>query len=133
MKGKMKVAVMTGIRKSELIKRDIPEVKSDEVLVKLEYIGICGSDMHYFEYGRIGDYIVEPPFVLGHEASGVVVEVGGDVEHLAVGDKVALEPGKTCGKCEYCTSERYNLCPDVIFFCDTSGGRCISGVRITRG
>ena len=116
MKGKMKVAVMTGIRKTELIKRDIPEMKSDEVLVKLEYIGICGSDMHYFDHGRIGDYIVEPPFVLGHEASGIVVEVGGDVEHLAVGDKVALEPGKTCGKCEYCTSGRYNLCPDVIFF-----------------
>ena len=66
--------------------------------------------------GRIGDYIVEPPFVLGHEAGGVVAEVGSGVTHLKKGDKVALEPGKTCGKCRYCKSGKYNLCPDVEFF-----------------
>lgn len=116
MDGKMKVAVMTGIGKIDYIERDIPKPKDNEVLVKLEYVGICGSDLHYYETGRIGDYIVEPPFVLGHEPGGVVVEVGSKVNHLKVGDKVALEPGKTCGECEFCRRGEYNLCPDVIFF-----------------
>lgn len=116
MEGKMKVAVMEGVGKMGFTERPIPTPKDDEVLVKLEYVGICGSDLHYYEHGRIGDYIVEPPFVLGHEPGGTVVEVGKDVKHLKVGDRVALEPGKTCGHCEFCKTGRYNLCPDVIFF-----------------
>jgi L-iditol 2-dehydrogenase len=116
MKGKMKVAVMLGIGKMGFEERDIPKTGDDEALVKLEYVGICGSDMHYYETGRIGDYIVKPPFVLGHEPGGTVVEVGQNVKHLKVGDRVALEPGKTCGKCEFCRTGQYNLCPDVIFF-----------------
>ena len=116
MEGKMKVAVMNGIGEMGFLERDIPKAKDDEVLVKLEYVGICGSDLHYYETGRIGDYIVEPPFVLGHEPGGVVDEVGENVTHLKVGDRVALEPGKTCGHCEFCRTGRYNLCPEVIFF-----------------
>lgn len=116
MNGNMKVAVMEGIGKMGYTERPIPTPKSNEVLVKLEYVGICGSDMHYYETGAIGNYIVEPPFVLGHEPGGTVVEVGSDVTHLKVGDRVALEPGKTCGHCEFCRTGRYNLCPDVIFF-----------------
>ena len=116
MEGKMKVAVMNGIGKMGFTERDIPTPKDDEVLVKLDYVGICGSDLHYYESGAIGDYVVEPPFVLGHEPGGVVVEVGKDVKHLKVGDKVALEPGKTCGHCEFCKQGKYNLCPDVVFF-----------------
>ena len=116
MNGKMKVAIMTDVAKVELTEREIPTPKADEVLVKVEYVGVCGSDLHYYEAGGIGPNIVKPPFVLGHEAGGTVVEVGADVTHLKVGDKVALEPGKTCGKCEFCKTGRYNLCPDVIFF-----------------
>lgn len=116
MEGKMKVAVMLGIGKMGFEEREIPKVKDDEVLVKLEYVGICGSDLHYYETGAIGDYVVEPPFVLGHEPGGTVVEVGKNVKHLKVGDRVALEPGKTCGHCEFCKTGRYNLCPDVVFF-----------------
>lgn len=116
MKGKMKVAVMLGIGKMGFEERDIPNPKDDEVLVKLEYVGICGSDLHYYETGAIGDYVVNPPFVLGHEPGGTVVEVGKNVKHLKVGDRVALEPGKTCGHCEFCKTGRYNLCPDVVFF-----------------
>ncbi|HYE68923.1 MAG TPA: alcohol dehydrogenase catalytic domain-containing protein, partial [Anaerovoracaceae bacterium] len=70
----MKVAVMTGIGKIEYTEAAKPVPKDDEVLVKLEYVGICGSDLHYYENGRIGDYIVEPPFVLGHEPGGIVIE-----------------------------------------------------------
>lgn len=116
MEGKMKTAVMLGIGKMGFEERDIPQVKDDEVLVKLEYVGICGSDLHYYETGAIGDYVVEPPFVLGHEPGGTVVEVGKNVTHLKAGDRVALEPGKTCGHCEFCKTGRYNLCPDVVFF-----------------
>ena len=116
MEGTMKTAVMLGIGKMGYEERPIPVPKDDEVLVKLEYVGICGSDMHYYENGRIGNYIVKPPFVLGHEPGGTVVEVGKNVTHLKVGDRVALEPGKTCGHCEYCRSGKYNLCPDVVFF-----------------
>ena len=116
MEGKMKTAVMLGIGEMGFEERDIPQVKDDEVLVKLEYVGICGSDLHYYETGAIGDYVVEPPFVLGHESGGTVVEVGKNVTHLKAGDRVALEPGKTCGHCEFCKTGRYNLCPDVVFF-----------------
>lgn len=112
----MKVAVMNGIGQMGFEKRDIPKPKADEVLVRLEYVGICGSDLHYYETGAIGDYVVEPPFVLGHEPGGVVVEVGENVRGLKVGDRVALEPGKTCGHCEFCRQGKYNLCPDVVFF-----------------
>ncbi|MCD7832745.1 MAG: NAD(P)-dependent alcohol dehydrogenase [Lachnospiraceae bacterium] len=116
MNGTMKTAVMTDIRKVEIQRRPIPVPEEDEVLVKIEYVGICGSDLHYYEAGRIGDFIVEPPFVLGHEAGGTVVEVGSNVKNLKVGDRVALEPGKTCGHCEFCKQGKYNLCKDVVFF-----------------
>ncbi len=112
----MKTAVMTDIRKVRIEEREKPVPKEGEVLVKVEYVGICGSDLHYYESGRIGNFIVEPPFVLGHEAGGTVVEVGSGVSHLKVGDRVALEPGKTCGHCEHCKEGKYNLCEDVIFF-----------------
>lgn len=116
MQGKMKVAVMTGVGRSAFEEREIPRPKAGEVLVKLEYIGICGSDLHYYATGGIGDCRVEPPFVLGHEAGGTVVEAGAGVTDLKAGDRVALEPGKTCGHCEFCRTGRYNLCPDVVFF-----------------
>lgn len=116
MQGNMKVAIMTGLQQLEFVERPIPRPNPDEVLVRLAYVGICGSDLHYYETGRIGNYIVEPPFVLGHESGGTVVEIGSAVRHLKVGDRVALEPGKTCGCCEFCREGKYNLCPDVVFF-----------------
>jgi L-iditol 2-dehydrogenase len=116
MQGKMKVAVMTGIGKMDIVERDIPKPAPNEVLVKLEYVGVCGSDLHCYENGKIGDFIVKTPVVLGHEPGGVIVELGSGVTSLKIGDRVALEPGKTCGHCEFCRTGRYNLCPDVIFF-----------------
>lgn len=116
MEGKMKVAIMTDVAKVELTEREIPKPAANEVLVRVEYVGVCGSDIHYYENGGIGPNIVKPPFVLGHEAGGTVVEVGTSVTNLKPGDRVALEPGKTCGHCEFCKTGRYNLCPEVIFF-----------------
>ena len=116
MEGKMKVAIMTDVAKVELRERETPNRAANEVLVRVEYVGVCGSDIHYYENGGIGPNIVKPPFVLGHEAGGTVVEVGTSVTNLKPGDRVALEPGKTCGHCEFCKTGRYNLCPEVIFF-----------------
>ena len=112
----MKTALMTELRKIRMEERSTPITDDDEVLVKIEYVGICGSDLHYFETGRIGNFIVEPPFVLGHEAEGTIVKTGKNVTSLKIGDRVALEPGKTCGKCEQCKSGKYNLCEKVKFF-----------------
>ena len=111
-----KAVFMTGINKLETREVPMPKVKDNEVLVKIEYVGICGSDVHYLEYGKIGDFVVEGDFILGHECAGVIEEIGTNVKSLKVGDKVALEPGQTCGQCEYCKSGEYNLCPDVVFF-----------------
>lgn len=116
MEGKMKVAVMLGIGKMGFEERDIPKAKDDEVLVKLEYVGICGSDMRTMKQVQLEIMLLNRLFVLGHEPGGTVVEVGKNVKHLKVGDRVALEPGKTCGHCEFCKTGRYNLCPDVVFF-----------------
>ncbi len=103
---------------NQMIWKDVPmpAPKEKEVLIKVDAVGICGSDVHYYQHGRIGDFVVEGDFVLGHECAGEVVEIGSGVKNLKVGDRVALEPGKTCGKCEFCKEGRYNLCPDVEFF-----------------
>jgi L-iditol 2-dehydrogenase len=110
-----KAVFLTGIGQMAFREVPVPEIRPDEVLVKMEAVGICGSDLHYYSHGRIGNFIVQFPFILGHECAGTVVAAGGDVRHLQVGDRVALEPGVPCGKCEFCLGGRYNLCPDVQF------------------
>ena len=79
-------------------------------------MGVCGSDVHYFEHGRIGKYVVEKPLVLGHEAAGVIVAAGPDCDRGRVGKRVAIEPGVPCGRCPQCRAGAYNLCPDILFF-----------------
>lgn len=112
-----KAAFMSGLDNMVIKEVPVPEVGEKQVLVQLEYVGICGSDVHYYHHGVCGSYKVnlEEDYMLGHECAGTVVEVGAGVENLKVGDRVALEPGITCGECEYCKSGRYNLCPDVVF------------------
>lgn len=112
---KNRAAYMIGINKIEIREIEVPAPKEKQVLVKLEYVGICGSDVHYLEHGKISDFIVDGDFILGHECAGTIVEIGAGVENLKVGDRVALEPGQTCGQCEFCKSGRYNLCPSVEF------------------
>lgn len=112
----MKAWFQTDIMKLEMRGVECPIAQGGQVQVKLQATGICGSDLHYLEHGRIGDYVVEYPFILGHESAGIVTAVGEGVTSLKIGDRVALEPGCPCGICEFCRSGRYNLCPDVIFF-----------------
>ena len=92
-----------------------PKPKPSQVLIRVKACGVCGSDVHYYRTGRIGDYVVRKPMILGHECAGEVVGVGRAVKGLSEGDRVTVEPGQTCGKCRHCKSGRYNLCPDVEF------------------
>jgi L-iditol 2-dehydrogenase len=84
--------------------------------VEISSVGVCGSDVHYYEHGRIGPFVVDSPLILGHESAGRVAALGSEVTKHAVGDRVTLEPGVPCGRCEQCRAGRYNLCPDVVFF-----------------
>ena len=86
-----KAAFMTGINNIELREINMPKPGDNEVLVKLEYVGICGSDVHYLEHGKIGDFVVNGDFILGHECAGTIAEVGANVKTLKKGDRVALE------------------------------------------
>ncbi|PAK51418.1 NAD(P)-dependent alcohol dehydrogenase [Paenibacillus sp. 7541] len=111
----MSAAVLDRPLSIEVKQVPVPEPKPDEALIRVHCIGICGSDVHYYEHGRIGRYEVKEPLILGHELAGVVVRTGENVTNVAPGDRVAVEPGVTCGRCSYCKSGRYNLCPDVVF------------------
>ncbi|KAK2167480.1 hypothetical protein LSH36_27g06046 [Paralvinella palmiformis] len=100
---------------SSLEERPIPEPGPGEVQVAIQSVGICGSDVHYWTNGSIGDFILRSPMVLGHESSGIISKLGPGVKHLAIGDRVALEPGVPCRMCEFCKKGRYNLCPEIQF------------------
>ncbi len=112
---RMRAAILNKPLDIEVKEIAIPVPKEDEVLIKVHCIGICGSDVHYYEHGRIGRYVVDKPIILGHELAGTVVEAGSKVTNVKPGDRVAVEPGVTCGRCDYCKAGRYNLCPDVVF------------------
>ena len=111
----MRAAVLRDTEEFEIQDRERPTPDGDEVLVAIRDVGICGSDIHYYEHGRIGEYVVEEPLVLGHESAGEVVEVGDDVTGLDVGDRVTLEPGVPCRRCPHCKRGDYHLCESVTF------------------
>ncbi|KAK9895972.1 xylitol dehydrogenase [Cystobasidium minutum MCA 4210] len=98
--------------------RPLPDPKDlgpDEVLIAPKSTGICGSDVHYWKHGKIGDFVVKAPMILGHETAGIVYAVGSNVSHLKKGDRVALEPGQMCRHCEICKEGCYELCKDMVF------------------
>ena len=113
----MKAAVLHGVKDIRIEERPDPGVPAaHQVKVRIKSVGICGSDVHYFAHGRIGQFVVERPMILGHEAAGIVESVGAEVAAISVGDVVALEPGIPCGTCELCRKGKYNLCDRVSFF-----------------
>ena len=112
----MRVSVLRGAGDLVVEDRPAPAPGSHDVVVQVASVGVCGSDVHYFEHGRIGSHVVEAPLVLGHEASGVVIEVGASVTRLAVGQRVSVEPGVPDFSCLQCLAGRYNLCEDMRFY-----------------
>ncbi|CZT00595.1 probable xylitol dehydrogenase [Rhynchosporium agropyri] len=109
-----------------------PELSSPyDVLVAINYTGICGSDVHYWEHGRIGSFILKEPMVLGHESAGTITAVGSSVTNLKVGDRVALEPGTPCRRCEPCLSGHYNLCPLMRFAATPPYGGTLTGFYLS--
>jgi len=113
---KMKAAVLHAIGDLRVEEVDRPSITApDQALVKIRAVGVCGSDVHFYERGRIGPYVVKDPVILGHESAGEVVEVGKAVANLRPGDKVAIEPGVPDRTCWYCKTGRYNLCAAVPF------------------
>ncbi|KAG0484306.1 hypothetical protein HPP92_008385 [Vanilla planifolia] len=94
----------------------LPSIGPNEVRVRMKAVGICGSDVHYLKTMRCAHFVVREPMVIGHECAGVIEEVGDEVSSLAVGDRVALEPGISCRHCKHCKGGRYNLCVDMKFF-----------------
>ena len=112
----MRAAMLTGIGRMEV--RDVPDPKierDDDVVMRVEAVGVCGSDIHYFTNGRIGSQQVEFPWTVGHECAGTVLQVGSAVKDLAPGDRVALDPLVVCGRCDQCRSGRKHTCRDQKF------------------
>ncbi|GAW14067.1 hypothetical protein ANO14919_034590 [Xylariales sp. No.14919] len=108
--------VLRAVKEVTFEDRPKPTIKDQhDVIVHVAQTGICGSDVHYWQRGRIGPYILTSPMVLGHESSGVVAEVGSEVKHLKPGDRVAMEPGVPCRRCDYCRGGSYHLCGSIIF------------------
>ncbi len=112
----MKCAQFPGVRNIELTDVEQPIIKNDDdVLIRVGSVGVCGSDIHYYVDGRIGDQIIDFPYVPGHECSGTVVKTGKKVKHIKPGDKIAVEPAISCGKCDQCLAGRENTCRELKF------------------
>lgn len=112
----MKRVVLTGIRKLELIESPKPDIVNDnDVLLKMDTIGVCGSDMHYYNEGRIGDQVIQFPFTIGHEGSAFVEKTGKNVSKVKQGDLVAIDPAISCGKCSQCLMGREHTCTNQKF------------------
>ena len=103
---KVKAAILYKPGDIHLEEVDKPTIRADEVLIRVKAVGVCGSDVHYYKSGRIGPYVVESPLILGHECSGIIEEIGSKVQHLAVGERVAIEPGGPCRRCRFCKAGR---------------------------
>lgn len=109
-------AWLTGINTLRIQPFKLPPLGPHDAKVNMKAVGICGSDVHYLRKMRCADFIVKEPMVIGHECAGIIEEVGSEVKHLVPGDRVALEPGISCWRCEHCKQGSYNLCPEMKFF-----------------
>jgi len=124
----MQTIELTALRKMEPGEIKKPEVKeAKDVLLKVARVGVCGSDVHYYETGRIGSRVVEFPFRLGHEFSAIVAEVGSAVTRVKVGDEVAVDPAMPCFECDQCLAGRENTCRKLTFLgCPGQAQGCLS-------
>jgi L-iditol 2-dehydrogenase len=112
----MRTAVLEGVGKLAMQDRPVPQPGPGEVLVQVTAVGTCGSDVHYYQHGRIGDFVVDAPLVLGHEPAGRIVAAGPGATQHEIGQRVSIEPGVPDFTCPQCRAGRYNLCPRMRFF-----------------
>jgi L-iditol 2-dehydrogenase len=112
----MRAAVLIEPGRIEMAERPVPTPDPGDVLVKVSSVGVCGSDTHYYRHGRIGNFVVDAPLVLGHEAAGTIVGVGVGVDPSRIGERVSIEPQRPDPDSEETRSGNYNLCPHMRFF-----------------
>jgi L-iditol 2-dehydrogenase len=103
----MKAAFVVDTKKVEIRDVDIPKIMSDEVLIKVKTVGVCGSDLHLFRNEQTNTKL---PSTFGHEVAGDIIKVGNKVSNLEVGDRVTVEPLQACGECEFCKQGLENIC-----------------------
>lgn len=111
----MRAWMAYGQERMELKEVPMPVPGLGEVLVKIRAVGICGSDMHFYKEGRIGQFVVEEPIILGHECAGEIAGIGAGVEGRRIGERVVVEPGIPCFHCHDCKTGRYHFCNDMKF------------------
>ena len=119
---------LTGIRQMEMMEVPTPQIVNDgDVLIKMRIVGVCGSDVHYYETGQIGSQVVDYPFAVGHEGAGVVEAVGAAVTNVKPGDRIAIEPAMSCGTCDQCKAGRPHTCRKLRFLgCPKQAEGCLS-------
>ena len=125
---KMKTVHLTGIRQLEISDIPPPQIKNPtDVLLKIEAVGLCGSDIHYYQTGKIGDQVVHYPFTLGHECAAVVEDVGPGCTGIKQGDSVVIDPAVSCGLCDQCLANRRHTCRNLRFLgCPEQLDGCLS-------
>jgi L-iditol 2-dehydrogenase len=112
----MKAMKLTGIRQMKMMEVPTPQIeKSNDVLIKMTRVGVCGSDVHYFATGQIGSQVVTFPYTVGHEGAGIVEAVGNGVKDIKVGDRIAVEPAVPCFDCDQCNAGRPHTCRTLKF------------------
>ena len=112
----MRAGVLVEVGRIEVQERPTPTPDPDQVLVRVGSVGVCGSDVHWYREGHIGDLHVSGPLILGHECGGTIVAVGDRVDPERVGQRVAIEPQRPCRRCRQCAAGRYNLCENIEFY-----------------
>jgi L-iditol 2-dehydrogenase len=112
----MRAAVLVEPGRIEMKERPIPTPGPGDVLVRVSSVGVCGSDTHYYRHGRIGNFVVDAPLVLGHEAAGTIVGVGSGIDRSRIGERVSIEPQRPDPDSAETRSGQYNLCPHMRFF-----------------
>lgn len=124
----MQAAVLTGLRQMAIRRWPMPKIVTEtDVLLKMQAVGVCGSDVHYYKTGRIGSQVVTYPFVVGHEGAATVAAVGSAVNRVKPGDRVAIEPAISCHHCDQCRVGREHTCRNLRFLgCPGQLAGCLS-------
>lgn len=124
----MKAMRLIGLKQMCNFEISAPKIKNDfEVLIRMTHVGVCGSDIHYYNSGKIGKQVVEFPFTLGHEGAGIIESVGSSVTRVKPGDRIAIDPAMPCWECDQCKAGRHHTCRNLKFLgCPRQAEGCLS-------